>query len=160
MRRSLRVCYKLTTNKQHIVLRDISLPLNQQQVLHNISLSVQQGECVALIGPSGAGKTSLLRVLATEYRTTPSMMINAIDPWVLNSTQRQQLRAKIGLIWQKPPLPMGQRVLTAVQTGRLGQRTVWQALRAWWQQHDSDVIENLLLTLGLNDKLFKQCSEL
>lgn len=153
-------CCKLTSNDAHLLLPAVDLHLNQHPILHRIQLQIQRGEYVALIGPSGAGKTSLLRVLATEYRSTPSIAINQVDPWCLSSQQRQHLRAHIGLIWQKPPLPPEQNVLTAVQAGRLGQRNLWQALQAWWAQQDRELIAQLLLSLGLSEKVEKKCGEL
>lgn len=148
------------TPEPHLILKKVDLRFREHAVLSALDLTVHRGECVALIGPSGAGKTSLLRLLATEYRSLPSVLIAQRDPWALSAAQRQQLRARIGLIWQKPPLPAEQRVFTAVQAGRLGQRTLWQALRAWWRHDDQEHIQSLLEALGIGDKIFKLCGEL
>ena len=45
-------------------LRLTALALRGQPVLHDIQLQLQRGETLALLGPSGIGKTSLLRVIA------------------------------------------------------------------------------------------------
>lgn len=45
-------------------LDNICVWLNGQQILHNVNLSIQRGECVALLGPSGCGKTTTLRTIA------------------------------------------------------------------------------------------------
>lgn len=47
-----------------IRLHDISKSYDGKSILHNVSLTVQDGECFTLLGPSGCGKTVLLRLLA------------------------------------------------------------------------------------------------
>jgi zinc transport system ATP-binding protein len=44
-------------------LKNISLQLNDQQILKDISLEIKKGEITTLIGPNGGGKTSIARIL-------------------------------------------------------------------------------------------------
>ena len=48
---------------QLISLQNISVKINQQVVLEDISFTVKRGEYVGLVGPNGAGKTTLLKVI-------------------------------------------------------------------------------------------------
>ncbi|MGH8348786.1 MAG: ATP-binding cassette domain-containing protein, partial [Pseudomonas sp.] len=47
-----------------IEVRNVSKNFNAFKALDNISLDIQSGELVALLGPSGCGQTSLLRIIA------------------------------------------------------------------------------------------------
>lgn len=48
---------------QAIQIKDVCKAFDQRQVLNNISLSVEEGEIFGLLGPSGAGKTTLIKML-------------------------------------------------------------------------------------------------
>ena len=48
---------------QVIQIKDVCKEFDQLQVLNNISLSVEEGEIFGLLGPSGAGKTTLIKML-------------------------------------------------------------------------------------------------
>ncbi len=45
-------------------------------VLHNFSLEVKEGELIGLMGPSGVGKSSLLRVLSYAEETVQLNLVN------------------------------------------------------------------------------------
>ncbi|NKB81676.1 MAG: heme ABC exporter ATP-binding protein CcmA [Nitrospirales bacterium] len=50
--------------------QEISKSYGHYQVLHEVSIQINQGECFALFGPNGAGKTTLLKIFATLSRPT------------------------------------------------------------------------------------------
>ena len=62
---------------------------NGQAALTDLTLAVAQGERVAIIGPSGAGKTSLLRLLATALQpSSGELRLFGSEPWALSAPQR------------------------------------------------------------------------
>ncbi len=78
-----------------------SLELNDTEILKNISFSVDPREIVAIIGASGAGKSSLFRLLIGEVRPTDGDVL--LDDWHLGDLSLKSLqsyRRQIGVVFQ------------------------------------------------------------
>ena len=134
---------------------------NGHRALKGVSLTVKAGERVAIIGPSGAGKTSLLRIAAAALRPSEGRIDSlAVNPWQASSAALKRLRSQIGVIHQSPPIPPRLRVVTAVLAGRLG---MWSARRALLSlAYPSDIAgaRDALARLDLADRLFDRCDRL
>ena len=134
---------------------------NGHRALRGVSFALTAGERVAVIGPSGAGKTSLLRIAACALRPGEGRVeVLGRNPWQLGSGALKQLRARIGVIHQAPPIPPRLRVVTAVLAGRLG---VWSTRRALLSlAYPSDIAgaRDALARLDLADRLFDRCDRL
>ena len=143
-------------------LRGVGLThANGQVALNPNDLQITSGERLAIIGPSGAGKTSLLRVLASNLQpSSGEIELLEQQPWRLPAGQRQKLRARIGLIHQSPPLPPRQRVVTAVLAGKLGQWSLGKSLLNLLHPLDLAGAQAALARLDLADKLFERCDQL
>ncbi|WP_461168624.1 ABC transporter ATP-binding protein [Arthrobacter sp. Z1-15] len=76
------------------------------KALDDVSLQVPAGEVLALVGPSGSGKSSLLAVAATLIQPTAgSVSVAGTDTAALDDAGRTTLRrGKVGLIFQQPNL--------------------------------------------------------
>lgn len=62
----------------YIQLDKVSKSYKKSEILHDISLSINEGELVTLIGPSGSGKTTLLKIIAgMESPTKGDIFINS-----------------------------------------------------------------------------------
>lgn len=57
-----------------IELRDVSLSLNQKQILNGINLTVQKGTIYGFLGPNGAGKTTLMKVILNLLHTNQGLV--------------------------------------------------------------------------------------
>jgi len=134
---------------------------NGQRALRNVSLRLGSGERVAVIGPSGAGKTTLVRLLGTSLRPSEGHVRFAdADPWQAGARALRRLRARIGVIHQSPPIPPRLRVVTAVLAGRLGTWPAWKALASLVVPGDAAGAREALDRLDLGDRVFDRCDRL
>ena len=145
------------------MLDDVGLThSNGFTALSHISLSAIQGESIALIGPSGAGKTSLLSTIGTAYLPTAGRMQVLGRTASAQSAARElkALRSRIGTVHQAAPIPLRQRVVTAVLAGKLGQWPLWKALASLAYPQDIAGAREALARVQLEDKLFARCDQL
>lgn len=70
------------------------------EVLHNIDLTINPGETVALVGRTGAGKSSLVNLVARFYEVDKGVV--TVGGYNVNSLTQQSLRRNIGIVPQDP----------------------------------------------------------
>jgi phosphonate transport system ATP-binding protein len=129
--------------------------------LQALDLSVEPGGQIAVIGPSGAGKTTLMQVLACALQPAAGRLhIDGQDPWTLAVPDLQRLRGRLFLAPQVPPLPPRQRVVTAVLAGRLPAMGLLASVRSLFYPHDIPAAHEALERFDLADKLFERVDRL
>ena len=134
---------------------------NGHRALHSVSLSLASGGRAAVVGPSGAGKTTLIRVLGTALRPTGGRVdVLGADPWQLGAGALRALRARIGVVHQNPPIPPRLRVVTAVLAGRLGTWPAWRSLASLFVPRDAAAARTALDRLDLGERVFDRCDRL
>jgi phospholipid/cholesterol/gamma-HCH transport system ATP-binding protein len=126
-----------------IRVRDLSHRFGDKVVLDSVSLEVNEGETIAIMGSSGSGKTTLLRCMSALMAPT-SGTVELFGTDVNRCTQREleDLRHKVGVVFQSAALfdylSVEDNVLFAVRRQRrLGGR----------QQRE--LVSSLLKTVGL-----------
>jgi len=115
---------RVNVGERAVHLRGISKTYGDKVVLDGIDLDVDRGEFVVLLGPSGTGKTTLLRILAgLERADTGEVLVP---------------RART-TVYQEPRLVPSMRVLSNVTIGQRGGRSTREAaLRALSEVHLAD----------------------
>ncbi len=84
--------------KGKIEFRDVSFQLDSKQILSGISFTVQPGQTVAVLGPTGSGKTTLIHLLARFYDVSNGQVL--VDDCDVRQWKLQQLRGGIGTATQ------------------------------------------------------------
>jgi ATP-binding cassette subfamily B protein len=82
-----------------VEFKDVSAEyLQGQPVLRNISFTVEPGQTIAIVGPTGAGKTTIINLIPRFYDVTNGVI--TIDDIDVRTTQTESLRKQIGIVLQ------------------------------------------------------------
>lgn len=88
-----------------IELENVSVTFEGQAILKNINLRIRQGECFVIVGPSGQGKTTLLKTLSGLISPQNGRVIIEQQDWLtLSNKARLPLLKKMGVLFQKNAL--------------------------------------------------------
>jgi ATP-binding cassette, subfamily B, bacterial MsbA len=113
-----------------VTFEDVSFSYDgQQAVLRDIELDIASGEIVALVGPSGAGKTTMFNLIPRFYDPNSGRVL--IDDHDLRDVKIASLRAQIGIVPQETLL-FGGTIMENIRYGRLEatDEEVYEAARA------------------------------
>jgi ATP-binding cassette subfamily B protein len=85
----------------HVRFTDVSFGYTtERQTLHGITIDAQPGEVIAIVGPTGAGKSTLVSLIPRFYDTTHGQVL--IDDVDVRSLKLAALRAHISMVLQPP----------------------------------------------------------
>ncbi|MEA2085122.1 MAG: ABC transporter ATP-binding protein [Thermodesulfobacteriota bacterium] len=86
--------------KKHIALEHVSFSYDgETTVLHDINLNVRAGEVLAIVGPSGGGKTTLINLIPRFFEVTNGVIF--IDGMDIRDVTLKSLRSQIGMVTQQ-----------------------------------------------------------
>jgi ATP-binding cassette subfamily B protein len=119
----------VTALKGDITFKDAAFSYEQgRKVLDGLNLSVRAGETVAIVGPSGAGKTTLCSLLPRFYELDSGSI--TIDGTDIRDMTQTSLRSQIGIVQQDVFL-FGGTIRENIAYGQLGasDEAIWDAAR-------------------------------
>jgi len=85
--------------KSELRYEDVKFKYEDQWVLKNFSLAARKGQIIALVGPSGAGKTTVVNLLPRFYEVTEGKI--SIDGIDIRKATLKSLRRQIGIVSQE-----------------------------------------------------------
>ncbi|HEV7327725.1 MAG TPA: phosphonate ABC transporter ATP-binding protein [Bosea sp. (in: a-proteobacteria)] len=132
-----------------------------QPVLRDISLSVSEPGIVAIIGPSGTGKSTLIRCINRLVDpTSGSIMLGGTDLATLQGEPLRAARRRLGMVFQEYNLVERLTVIENVLCGRLGYVPVWRAWTRRFPEADIARAFALLESVGLADFATRRADQL
>lgn len=126
-----------------------------------LSLSISPGEQVAVIGPSGAGKTTFLALIGAALKpVSGSVFLDEQSIWQCSSAALRRARSTLFYAPQTPPLPPRQRVVTALLATRLPTQSLLQSLSQLVYPRGVDQAIEALAQFDLADKIWERVDRL
>ena len=122
-------------------IKDLSVAVEDKEIIHDVNMTIKNGETHVLFGPNGAGKSTLLMAIMgfPKYKVTKgSVSFKGKD--ITNLSVDERARMGIGISFQRPPVVRGvktQDMVAACLQGR----------------GDGDMINELAAKADLNDFL-------
>ncbi|QSF13638.1 phosphonate ABC transporter ATP-binding protein [Mycoplasma sp. Mirounga ES2805-ORL] len=149
--------------KNIVELRNITFSYSKKSkpILENISLEIPQGQMVAVIGPSGVGKTSLFRLLVKNIKPNAGSL-NLFESDISNISKKQwkKIINKIGFLTQKPNLINTDNVYNNVKRSFTQYKNWFYRLISYIDKEQRMTIFKTLDDLDILEKAFYRISDL
>lgn len=135
-------------NECVLSLQGINKKYGNKQILENISFDVYQGEFLSLLGSSGCGKTTLLKLLVgIEEPTSGAILKNGVDV-----SSQTPFERKIGIVFQNyalfPNMNVFQNIAFALKSQHLNKEDL------------EEKVKNMVEMVGLSEHIYKKPRQL
>lgn len=129
--------------------------------LKNVNLNIEQGEFVAIIGLSGAGKSTILRCINRMHDIQQgTLTVDDVDVESLSGKALRRFRRKVGMIFQSFNLVSRSTVIKNVLTADVPDMPFWRVLFGVFTKEQKMRALESLDKVGILDKAYTRCDQL
>ena len=129
--------------------------------LKNVNLNIEQGEFVAIIGLSGAGKSTILRCINRMHDIQQgALTVDGVDVESLSGKALRRFRRKVGMIFQSFNLVSRSTVIKNVLTADVPDMPFWRVLFGIFTKEQKMRALESLDKVGILDKAYTRCDQL
>ena len=134
---------------------------NGLTALKNVNLNIEQGEFVAIIGLSGAGKSTILRCINRMHDIQQgTLTVDGVDVESLSGKSLRRFRRKVGMIFQSFNLVSRSTVIKNVLTADVPDMPFWRVLFGIFTKEQKMRALESLDKVGILDKAYTRCDQL
>jgi phosphonate transport system ATP-binding protein len=134
---------------------------NGFKALDDVSLTINDGEFVVVVGLSGAGKSTLLRAINGFVPIVGgSVNVNGQEVVGAKATELRALRSDVGMIFQTFNLVKRSTVMNNVLMGRLAAVSRWKSMFGLWPAEDKELALRALERVGIVEKAYVRATNL
>ena len=124
---------------------------SEKSLIEDLSLAVKPGMRVAIVGPTGSGKTTLINLLMRFYDVNSGII--SVENHDIRDITRKSLRESYGMVLQDTWLRAGTVKENIVRLKRCYQERESENLRRQYREVNDDDLEALKLQMQLRDKI-------
>lgn len=134
---------------------------NGTRGLDDVTLDIEQGEFIGIIGLSGAGKSTLIRAINRMHDITDgSLTVDGTEVSTLKGKELRRFRRKIGMIFQSFNLVTRTTVLSNVLMANVPDMPFWRVVLGVFSREDKMRALEALDKVGILDKAYIRCDQL
>ncbi|MFB6346834.1 MAG: phosphonate ABC transporter ATP-binding protein [bacterium] len=149
----------VSSNNNRIVCNELNKRYGEDHAVNDVNLTIEPGEQLAVIGPSGAGKTTFLHLLGgIEQPDTGTITVNGRP--LASYAPGDELSSLVGVMHQQFDLVDELSVINNVLAGQLGRWGFWQSLISLFSPREPETALRALSRVGIADNAREKTSHL
>jgi phosphonate transport system ATP-binding protein len=131
------------------------------KALSGVTLTIEPGELLVIVGLSGAGKSTLLRAINGFVPiTNGSVKVDGTEVRGASAATLRELRSGIGMIFQTFNLVYRTSVINNALMGRLSKVPRWRSMTGFWPAEDKEIALQSLERVEIVEKAYVRASNL